>query len=390
MRKSRIIYSLILLLSLTFVYMTGGVVPWSIFYFVLILPVISLINLYIVFKSFTFKEQTNETSYVKGDSIKYTCHLVIEHFLPLAYLTLFIRTPETYITETDDRKELFISSKKATEFTYRVKCRYRGKYDMGIEKMEMVDFLYLFKLSYKPLIKNTVTIYPKIKKVFESATKNVTISQQQLSFYNRSKGDESTINLREYMYGDSSKLIHWKLSAKLDDMLIREKENVLDSHIILAVDLKKSAMTISKRIVYEDLLIEEVIASAHYFITRNIPVDIVFNYNGIKTIHADNVNDFYKIYKILAEVPFSDNADLESVLFDFLSNKEKINTIYIFCLELRKEIINNLMSLRTLGKQLTAKYCLAENKANTYLEINGIANEKLEIAKEKESLHYEK
>lgn len=260
---------------------------------------------------------------------------------------------------------------------------------MGIQKIKLTDMLNLFTLTYTPSLTNMVTVFPKIKRVFESSTQNITMSQKQLSFFYKNKGDESTVNLRDYMYGDSSKLIHWKLSAKLDELLVREKEHVLDTQIIMAIDLNRVDMITKKRIIYEDLLIEEAIATAHYFIRRNIPVDVVFNYKGIKNVHAETINDFYKVYKILSEVPFTKEADLKSVLFDFLSNKEKINTIYVFSLTLRKQVVNNLMALRSLGKQLTVKYCVSENKADTYLEINGVNNEKLVIVEESENLYYE-
>ncbi len=389
MKKNKVFYLFIFLLSLSFVYLHGGSVPWSIFYFVLLLPLISFINLYIVFKRFTYKEETNESNYVKGANIKYTCSFVIEYFLPIAYVTLYIKSPETYLTDEVDVKHLLISSKKSSHFTYRIKCRYRGKYDMGIQKIELTDMLNLFTLTYTPSLTNMVTVFPKIKRVFEASTQNITMSQKQLSFFYKNKGDESTVNLRDYMYGDSSKLIHWKLSAKLDELLVREKEHVLDTQIIMAIDLNRVDMVTKKRIIYEDLLIEEAIATAHYFIRRNIPVDVVFNYEGIKNVHAETINDFYKVYKILSEVPFTKEADLKSVLFDFLSNKEKINTIYVFSLTLRKQVVNNLMALRSLGKQLTVKYCVSENKADTYLEINGVNNEKLIIVEESENLYYE-
>ena len=390
MKKNRVKYLIIFLLSLLFVYLRGGVVPWSIFYFIIIFPLISFINLYIVYKSFAFQEKTNEAHYIKGDSIKYTCKIIMEHFLPLSYITLFIKTPETYITDQVDIKEIFISSKKTREFTYRVKCKYRGKYEMGIEKLEFLDILCLFKLSYFPVVKNTVTIFPKIKRVFESATKNVTLSQQKFSYYNKNKGDESTVNIREYMYGDSSKLIHWKLSSKLDELMITEKENVLDSQIILAIDLRKINMVTKKRIIYEDLLIEEVIATAYYYIKNNIPIDLIFYYDGIKSIHASTVLEFYKLYKVLAEVPFSNQSTLESVLFNSLNNKEKINTMYIFCLSLRNNIVNSLITLRNMGKQLTTKYCISENNAHIYLETNGITSKKIEIPKERDYIYNEK
>jgi len=390
MKKNRIKYLIVFIFSLLFVYLHGGIVPWSFFYFILVLPLVSLLNLYISYKTFSFHEQTNETTFIKGDSIKYTCKVIVEHFLPLLYMNLYIQTPITFITNRVDKKEIFLYSKKAQNFTYRIECKYRGKYQMGLQMVEFIDILSLFKLTYFPKILNKVTIFPKIKKIIEPITKNVALSQQQLSYINKSKGDEATINIRNYMYGDSSKLIHWKLSAKLDELMIKERENVFDRQVILAIDLKKLDIPTREAIIYEDILIEEIIATSYYFIKNSIPIDVIFYYEGIQSIHANSIVDFYSLYKTLAEVSFSAQSTLQSVLFNSLNSMEKVNTMYVYCLELNSNIVDNITKLHSMGKQLITKYCLSKSNAHTYLEKNGISNNKIEVLKEKEYLYYEK
>ena len=46
--------------------------------------------------------------------------------------------------------------------------------------------------------------------------------------------------LRPYRAGDSINLIHWKLSSKMDEPIIREPQELIRKHIILAVDLPES------------------------------------------------------------------------------------------------------------------------------------------------------
>jgi len=390
MKKTRFAYLIILFFSLIFIYLYGGVLSWSFFYFITILPIISFINLFIIYKSFSFEEKTNKTQYIKGDNLIYTCEIIIHHFLPLAYIILYIKTPETYMHDLLDKKELFISNKKTVSYTYKTRCTYRGKYVTGVDTFEFIDVLNLFRLTYSPKIKNSIIIYPKIKIINESDVLSLSTSQQHISFFNANSGSDSTPDIRKYLYGDSSKLIHWKLSSKIDELLIRKRETTLDNQTIIAIDFKKLTMDPKKRLFYEDLLIEDILATIYYLMTHNIPVDVVFNYEGLKSQYINTSTEFYKLYTLLAKISFSDNANLENILSSAFNNKEKANSIYIYCLTLRKELLNDLITLKSMGKQLKIKYCFSEKSTHTYLETQGITNKQITIEKERERISYEK
>lgn len=54
-----------------------------------------------------------------------------------------------------------------------------------------------------------------------------------------SAGDAFAV--REYMPGDSVRLIHWKLSEKLDTVMVREPESPLPEQLLLGIDLSSAA-----------------------------------------------------------------------------------------------------------------------------------------------------
>jgi len=390
MKRTRITYSLILFFSLIFIYLYGGVLAWSFFYFIILLPIISFINLFIIYKSFSFEETTDKSQYVKGDILLYTCNITLHHFLPLVYIILHVKTPETYIDDFLDEKELFISNKKNITYSYKTRCNYRGKYIIGVDSFILLDVLKLFKLSYSPKIKNSIIIYPKIKIINELDAFSLAMSQHQLPFFTNTSGSDSTTDIRKYIYGDSSKLIHWKLSSKFDELLIRKKETTLDNQIVIAIDFKKITMDPKERLLYEDLLIEDILATIYYLINRNIPVYVIFNYEGLKSQYISSTTEFYNLYTLLAEISFCDNSNLERVLSSAFNDKEKANSIYVYCLTLRKELLNSVIALKSIGKSLKIKYCFANKTSHTYLETQGIINQQITIKKEKGQLYYEK
>ncbi len=51
-------------------------------------------------------------------------------------------------------------------------------------------------------------------------------------------GDDpgETYDIREYQPGDSIRQIHWKLSGKLDDIMIREKSFPVDDTVLILAE----------------------------------------------------------------------------------------------------------------------------------------------------------
>lgn len=54
-------------------------------------------------------------------------------------------------------------------------------------------------------------------------------------------GSEDAFAVRAYMPGDSVRLIHWKLSEKLDTVMVRAAESPLSDQLLLGIDLSSAA-----------------------------------------------------------------------------------------------------------------------------------------------------
>ena len=63
-------------------------------------------------------------------------------------------------------------------------------------------------------------------------------------------GDDpgETYDIREYRSGDSIRQIHWKLSGKLDDIMIREKSFPVDDTVLILAEpyLKEKAPAVAQ------------------------------------------------------------------------------------------------------------------------------------------------
>jgi uncharacterized protein (DUF58 family) len=362
MIKSRIIYSVIFLASLYFVYFYGGPVPWAIFYIVIGLPLISIVYLTISFFTFKYYESCPARSYLKGEKIQYKCLFANSAIFPYIYVKLYIQTPETAVTGWPDIYNESLITGKSKTLEYEIESKYRGRYEIGILKVEFRDFLNLFEFRLRKSSSLSVLIYPRLKASKEFMDEGMTMSDFRVALFNKSKGEESILNLREYAYGDSSRLIHWKLSARMQKLIVTDKESTFDSRVIMVLDLQKNNIHPREKIVYEDTLVEDAVATLYYFLMHNIPVDLVYCKKTITTWSGNSMADFDRLYAILAEVSFDSDSPVDRVVYSVLGDENSNDTYFIFCTKLSRELYDSISWVHQSEQKIFVRYCALDRE----------------------------
>ena len=91
----------------------------------------------------------------------------------------------------------------------------------------------------------------------------------------------------EYRGGDPLNLIHWKLSGKMDELIVREPQEVIRKRIVLSADLPAD---------YRDQqsVIEQLRYLSESLIEKEIPYRLVFGADSLDIASNDDFNDFIK------------------------------------------------------------------------------------------------
>ena len=141
--------------------------------------------------------------------------------------------------------------------------------------------------------------------------------------------DVSSISdIRKYEYGDSFKKIHWKLSAKVNDLMVRNFETTSRTKYVVFLDLRKQGLPGELEAAFEDKFIEAAAAVVNYLLSNRISMDLVYHQRELIRLEGDNPGDFDGIYGVLAGVPFEAQVDLKG-LEGLYRNDITLNTKYI-------------------------------------------------------------
>lgn len=151
---------------------------------------------------------------------------------------------------TLDIENLFYLSKGTTELSVPVLLKKNriiylpfrfdlcGKIRCSIKKIEIWDILGIFSASYDGKGKTTILVLPKTTFSDRSWKSELSAGVTESEESNAKGNDFSEITgIREYHAGDRMKDIHWKISAKKEKMMVKERVSMSDERMFVVIDL---------------------------------------------------------------------------------------------------------------------------------------------------------
>lgn len=117
---------------------------------------------------------------------------------------------------------------------YSVRAKRRGVYDIGPIRATVTDIFGLMVSSFRVGERNTLTVYPRYTPI--EVIRGQESSEMLGVSTTGSKGaSPDFLRIRSYNPGDDVKTIHWRSSAKLGKLMVREleKEEIRSTTIVL-------------------------------------------------------------------------------------------------------------------------------------------------------------
>lgn len=172
----------------------------------------------------------------------------------MGHLNLIVENP-LWMPALQARIELVIGNPFLESFSRQRVClpvRAHGKSEMNLplvstgagmirltaERMEIQDILGLLWVTADTLAELEYTVYPKTDAAEGKETQQLSGGISESEEGSTRGNDFSEVSdIREYIPGDRLKDIHWKLSAKRDVLMVKERVNLSQSRLVLLLDL---------------------------------------------------------------------------------------------------------------------------------------------------------
>ena len=354
MKSNRIILLILMLVTLILASIRGGTVSYTLFYIIWGAPILS--GLYLLYVSISLKisQSVEKTLLAKGEKVKYVFGLKNKGILTCTWArpVFFGRLSE--FRDKMPTESLSIVPARAYEVDTALRVNYRGEYNVGVEKVEIMDFFKLFKLThtYKNPIKVQVSpIVPHFDNlVFDVDEYYENI--QVMSF-----GQEALypdVELRKYVSGDSARVINWKASAKSGELFSRKYVDETNAGVLLVADFSPTGLAGVERIIAEDKIIEAALGIADYLYRKNIKVNTLFFDRTARMINIRSRAELDSFYAACSNVKFDAEAGCDTLLMQ--SMLRGYTQIIIVTHELSKENVAVADELAAKGSRVELVY----------------------------------
>lgn len=314
MRINHLICILFIIGSGVFASYFGGNISYALFYLSISLPIISYLYTLYVYMRFKIYQSLDTHMVVKGDWNNYSFVIGNEDFIAFRNVKVNFLYDKSTIKKTDDTIEYSLLPGEKESLETKIRCNYRGEYYIGVDSIEVTDFLYLFKITYPLSSKLKVVVLPRVVKLEQLGIAPAFLDPKNPVYNSNTIEEELDTEIRRYNPGDNKKRIHWKASAKVNELLSRKYYKKPKAKAVLFMDLMKIPSDELGVVITEDKIIESILATTNYYSSNNIPSHIIFDLDGVREIPIYSKGDFNAFYKFCANIRFNAKTPVNELM----------------------------------------------------------------------------
>lgn len=355
-----------LIVATIFVSNHGGNVSYALFYLAIILPIVAFIYTLYVYQHFRIYQCIDRKTIVKGELVPYRYAVSNEDFITYRSIQVKFFEDKSQVVGANATTDYTLLPGERIEKETNLRCNYRGEYEVGVNLVVITDFLRLLSITYPLQSRYKVTVLPRVLNLTRLRILPTEQDSKRTLTYRNSKEVEMDTELRNYVYGDNLKRIHWKASAKQHSLQTRKMTQNPRQEMNLYIDLYELKEKEMDKIIIEDKMIEAELSIVKYSQSNGIPVNVYFEQVGTKKLRVLNVSDFEKLYKESATLKFNQKVTMNELLSKNIVNA---GVCIVLVNRLEDELCIQLQRLMKKGTEVVLLYFTLEIEEKEKIKI---------------------
>ena len=247
---------------------TGTKIDYAVFFALALTVLFSLVSTLWTLLTVRVSMKSGRARVLRGERMM--TQITVRHasLLPAGSIRIALDVPGGSGTQ-----EMTVSAPPLTARSFRsgIACPHRGGYDVGVSRVTVEDMFGLFRLSRKP--GSRLMRLEVLPRAGETAPLELKASDAGPEFRSRASEDAaSPSDIRKWQDGDELKKVHWKLSLRKGELMVRTFEESARPDTLVIPDLTEITALRDQRLTVEDAVCEAALAAAKAQLAAGYPV----------------------------------------------------------------------------------------------------------------------
>lgn len=366
MIKSKLIYILILIALILFFILFVDNASLLILILASVFPIMQIFFLFKISRNITATLTAENAAVEKNIESKIVVNITNRSILPVSCAVATLKITNTLTGEYQMLTTMMpVSADNNQSIKFSVSYAHCGKVIVTLRKIKIYDYVKLFSKNIYLDISQEVIVLPSLAHISPDIETHLTGSADNDEFSKSKPGDDCSevFNIREYHYGDKINRIHWNLTTKLDELMVKEYSLPISSKIMILFEFCIDPSDESA--FYKmDSVIETAMSLSYFMINNNVSHTIRWydkKYNVLRDMKITSTDDFSSFLgSVFSSGMYTDNYN--AFMYSRIENNDMTfsHTIYISSV-ISDEIFHNLS-------------VLSNTKQSSYLYINDEEN----------------
>ncbi|MBU3191094.1 DUF58 domain-containing protein [Clostridium bowmanii] len=350
--KKIIVLSIIVLI---FAYISGGNLPYSIFYVFAVTIILGIIYMFISKKSLSAKLRYDSKSYNVGDSANITIIVGNSGIIPTPYVYVESKILGSLI-EGYCGDFIFIGIDKSKWIVNKIFFKKRGIYDFGDIHLEVSDLFCIFTSIINIHNKLDIRVYPKIYDLFDIKLCGQDSYENLIN--SKSGIDDFTLikDIRKYNTGDNLKKVHWKLSAKHGELYVKNFDSISGKECNLFMDMHIDNLQNGLSEIIEEDMVDFSLSLTKYMMNTKIKTTLFINAKEQKEMHVECKEDFLGVMELFLKTKSDGTLEFTSFIKSNLKHIAKGNWIGIVSISVDDTLRDLLINLKEMRYRVSVFY----------------------------------